>query len=166
MPLNLPPSETFIGEMRSESEPQKMDALSLFLLFCFNFISFSFVPPFFFICFVFVLLNLSLLTCELVFQFFVNGIPLRDCNMLQIYGEWLTELNLEMKQTLLQEVRVQCCEDAQAFFVGCWGTFWSSDIKTLMRILETFSDGLSAYFFPKSTSLIKTNWWLIMFVLP
>lgn len=57
MPLNLPPSETFMGEMRSESEPQKMDALSLFLLFCFNFISFSFVPPLFFFilfCFCFV----------------------------------------------------------------------------------------------------------------
>lgn len=100
MPLNLPPSETFIGEMRSESEPQKMDALSLFLLFCFYFISFSFVP--FLFCFVFVLLNLSLLTYELVFQFFVNGIPLRGHNMLQIYGEWLTELNLEMNQTVLR----------------------------------------------------------------
>lgn len=88
MPLNLPPSEIFIGEMRSESEPQKMDALSLFLLFYFNFISFYFVP--FLFCFVSVLLNLfSLLACELVFQFFVNGIPLRIHNMLQIYGRMI-----------------------------------------------------------------------------
>lgn len=42
MPLNLPSSETFMGELRSKSGLLKMDALSLFLFY------FAFFPLFFF----------------------------------------------------------------------------------------------------------------------
>lgn len=48
MPLNLPPSETFMGEMRSKSGLLKMDALSLFLFY------FAFFPLFLLFLFYFV----------------------------------------------------------------------------------------------------------------
>lgn len=55
MPLNLPSSETFMGEMRSKSGLLKMDALSLFLFY------FAFFPLFFL---------LLLLFCFILFLFY------------------------------------------------------------------------------------------------